>query len=306
MKGDRGMSEMFAAGKPVPGHLLGVLRASGPGDSPVGLSQRLAEDGYLYLPGALDPDAVLLARREVFDRLAAIGEISEPAGDGLATGTSRRAELIGDLGRFFQEICEGPLLRAVSHGPEAHGIAEHVFGEPVRAFDFLWLRPTPVGRASPLHFDHVYMNRGSAHVVTIWIPLGPVPGSDGPLLVVEGSHRLVELIAGYRGLDVDRDPARSGSLAEDPVTIAERHGARLLTADFAAGDIVLFGPFTLHGSFDNVSPEGRVRLSCDVRYQPAADPVDDRWVGADPPGHGGLGYGGLSASRPLTAAPIRR
>ncbi len=199
-----------------------------------------------------------------------------------------------------------PLLRAVSHGPDVYGIAERVLAEPVRAFDFLWLRPTPVGRASPLHFDHVYMNRGSDRILTMWIPLGPAPTTDGPLLIVEGSHRFDTLIEEFRGLDVDRDPTRPGSLADDPVTIAERHGTRLLTADFEPGDIVLFGPFTLHGSFDNVSPEGRVRLSCDVRYQPAADPADDRWVGANPPGHGGLGYGALSASRPMTAAPIRR
>lgn len=304
--GRAGKSEVFAAGKPVPRHLLGPLRAGSADDSPTALATRLAEDGYLYLPGALEPDVVLTARREVFGHLAAVGEIREPAGDGLATGSSRRRERIDDLGRFFKGICDGPLLRAVSHGPALAGIAAAVLGEPARAFDFLWLRPTPMGRASPLHFDHVYMNRGSARVITIWVPLGPVPMCEGSLLVVEGSHRFEKLIAEYRGLDVDRDPARPGSLEEDPVTFAEDHGARLLTANFSAGDVVLFGPFTLHGSFDNVSPEGRVRLSCDVRYQPAADPIDDRWVGADPPGHGGLGYGGLSASRPLTAAPIRR
>lgn len=297
---------LSAAGRPVPDHLVGPLRAGEPGDDPAALGQALAQDGYLYRPDVLDPGAVLAARREVFRRLAAVGEIGDPAADGLATGVSRRAEMAGDLGRFLKDICECPVLRAVSHGPELHDFAEGLFGEPVRAFDFLWLRPTAIGRASPLHFDHVYMNRGSERVATVWIPLGPVPRSDGPLLIVEGSHRFDALIADYRGFDVDRDPTRPGALADDPVTVAERHGARLLTADFAPGDVVVFGPFTLHGSFDNVSPEGRVRLSCDVRYQPAADPIDERWIGADPPGHGGLGYGGLSSARPLTADPIRR
>ena len=37
------------------------------------------------------------------------------------------------------------------------------------------------GRASPLHFDHVYMNRGTDRVVTTWIPLGDVTVADGPL-----------------------------------------------------------------------------------------------------------------------------
>lgn len=297
---------LSAAGRQVPDRLVGPLHASQASDDAAVLRRRFAEDGYLYLPAALDPGAVLAARREIFERLAAVGEIRAPAERGLATGVSRRAERVGDPGDFLREICDRPVLRAISHGPALHRIAGKLFGEPARAFDFLWLRPTAVGRASPLHFDHVYMNRGSERVVTAWLPLGSVPASDGPLLIVEGSHRFDDLIASYRGLDVDREPDRSGSLEDDPMTVAERHGTRLLTAEFGPGDVVLFGPFTLHGSFDNNSAEGRVRLSCDVRYQPAADPIDDRWIGADPPGHGGLGYGGLNAARPLTAAPIRR
>ena len=294
------------AGRPVPDRLLGPLRASPPDGDTAALNRRLAEDGYLFLPGMLDPDRVLAARRAVFERLAEVGEIRRPAEDGIASGTSRRAELTEDPGGFLKTICDSPALRRISHGPELHALATGLFGAPARAFDFLWLRPTPVGRASPLHFDHVYMNRGSDRVVTVWIPLGPAPICDGPLLVVEGSHRFDDLIADYRGLDVDRDRGRSGSFADDPVAIAERYGARLLTADFSAGDVVLFGPFTLHGSLDNHSPLGRVRLSCDARYQPAADPVDERWFGAEPPGHGGLGYAGMNAARPLTEAGIRR
>jgi len=296
----------FVAGRPVPDRLIGPLNANAADGDAAILRRRLAEDGYLFLPGALDPEAVLAARREVFDRLAEVGEIRHPAEAGIASGISWRAELAGDFGCFLKEICEGPALRRVSHGPALHRIAADLLREPARAFDFLWLRPTPVGRASPLHFDHVYMNRGSERVVTAWIPLGAVPVADGPLVIVEGSHRFDHLIDAYRGLDVDRDRDRPGSFDDDPVTVVERHGTRLLTSDFAPGDMVLFGPFTLHGSCDNTSTEGRVRLSCDVRYQPAADPADDRWVGAEPPGHGGLGYGGMSAARPLTAEPVRR
>ena len=35
------------------------------------LRARMAEDGYLYLPGLLDVEEVLAARREITDRLAA-------------------------------------------------------------------------------------------------------------------------------------------------------------------------------------------------------------------------------------------
>ena len=63
---------------------------------------------------------------------------------------------------------------------------------------------------------------------------------------------------------------------------------------------------TLHGALDNHSPLGRVRLSCDVRYQPAAEPLDPRYFGADPGGTFGGGYGELNGARPLTEPWHRR
>jgi hypothetical protein len=36
----------------------------------------------------------------------------------------------------------------------------------------------------------------------------------------------------------------------------------------------------------------RLRLSSDSRYQLAAEPVDERWVGEDPPGHSSAGKRG--------------
>jgi hypothetical protein len=42
--------------------------------------------------------------------------------------------------------------------------------------------------------------------------------------------------------------------------------------------------FTVHTSLDNHSD--RIRISSDTRYQLASEPVDERWVGEQPPGHG--------------------
>ena len=77
------------------------------------------------------------------------------------------------------------------------------------------------------------------------------------------------------------------------------HPRRLLVSPFEAGDLVVFDMFTMHGSLDNHSPEGRVRLSCDVRWQPVSDPVDPRYKGEDPPGTTGAGYGELNGAKPL-------
>jgi hypothetical protein len=62
-------------------------------------------------------------------------------------------------------------------------------------------------------------------------------------------------------------------------------GGRWLTTDFQAGDMLVFGMWTLHCSLDNNSPRNRLRITIDTRYQPADEPVDERWIGTDPAGH---------------------
>ena len=69
-----------------------------------------------------------------------------------------------------------------------------------------------------------------------------------------------------------------------------------------AGDIIVFHMFMLHGALDNTSVQNRVRLSCDVRYQLAADARDPRYFGPDPEGTTGAGYGELIGAKPLTDA----
>ena len=66
------------------------------------------------------------------------------------------------------------------------------------------------------------------------------------------------------------------------------------------GDVPLFDMFTLHGSCDNHMGGGRVRLSCDVRWQPADLPMDERYFGAHPGGTTGAGYAELVGAKPLT------
>lgn len=293
-------------GQSIPLSILGDLHdSSGIERDGAALRQRLANDGYIFLRNVLNKKDVLAARQEIFGRLASVGEIADPAIDGIATGVSRRHEMVDDLGAFWKSICEGPALRRVTHhGPMLEAM-EALHGEAVRAFDFLWLRAMPPGRASAFHYDHVYMNRGSERLVTAWTPLGEVPVIDGPILLMEGSHRWTDVIEQFRGLDVDKDKSRPGHVTMEPVTLASERGCRLLTAHFHPGDLLIMSMFMLHGSLDNQSPAGRIRLSCDTRYQPASDPVDERWIGADPVGHG-QGYASVGGSRPITSEPIRR
>ena len=89
-------------------------------------------------------------------------------------------------------------------------------------------------------------------------------------------------------------------MLQDPSELARSRGVKLKTANFNAGDIILFSMTLLHGSLDNRSEQGRVRLSSDVRWQPAKDPVDPRYMGDNPAGTTGVGYGELNGAKPLT------
>jgi len=303
-------NDFVIGGRRVPCELVGPFQECSAVNDSRELRRRLAADGYVFLRGVLDKGEVLAARKEVFSRLVEVGEIRPPAIEGVATGDSRRRELASDLVAFWQSVSEGPALRQVSHGPRVRAIMQAIFAEPARPQDYLWLRPRPVGWSTGLHYDHPFFARGSQQVQTVWIALGDIPMTDGPLMLVEGSHKFRDLIEPMHDKDeqVNNSPeaamqaAFDGVWNKDAIAFARQRGTRILSGEVFAGDLLVFGMDTLHGSLDNHSPIGRVRLSCDVRYQPSSDPLDERYFGPNPTGASGDGYGDMNSCKPLTEA----
>jgi hypothetical protein len=83
----------------------------------------------------------------------------------------------------------------------------------------------------------------------------------------------------------------SGTLSHNPPIVRNKFGGRWLTTEFEAGDFLTFGMFVVHASLDNRS-ENRLRISSDARFQRASEPIDERWVGVNPPGHSTAGKRG--------------
>jgi ectoine hydroxylase-related dioxygenase (phytanoyl-CoA dioxygenase family) len=286
------------------GDILGPLAASDLGLGRRVLAERLEESGYLYLPGALDAGEVMEAREAIFSELSDVDEIELPPEEGIVTGRSRRDELHRDRGAFWKDVVDRPELRRVTNGPRLAEVMERVYGEPALAHDFLFLRAGPPGRETGLHYDWPFFARTSQRTLTCWIPLGPVPISDGPLVIVEGSNRFEDLVGPLKSFDIEEERRRGGDrqaeVSFDLEGFARSRKTRLLTTDFAAGDLLIFGMMTMHGALANRSSIGRARLSCDVRYQPASDPPDPRYQGADPRGTFGGGYAEVNGAKPLT------
>jgi hypothetical protein len=245
---------------------------------------------------------VQAAREAILKRLAEVGEVAEPISDAIFTGTSERRlhyPSNEELGEFWKSVSEGSALRGVINGPEITRVMEEIFGEKATHFSFAWLRAMQSGKASPIHIDHPYMNRGTKNLLTCWCPIGPVGLDEGTLYVLEDSHNWNDIKDQFEGLDVDRDKNSVGHIEATPLDLVKKKQSRFLTTSFSPGDCLIFGMFTVHGSFDNNSCLGRIRLSCDTRFQPIGQPMDPRFSGQNPLAHSGLGYGCLTASLPM-------
>lgn len=266
-----------------PSAQLGELVDSAPlRHDPAALRDRLASDGYLLLRGLIPRDTVLAARRAILDYMAE-HEGLEPGSRPLDGVMGFQGKSVPLMGR--RPITHEPAVAAVLEGPELFAFYRDLFAQDVLTFDYKWLRAVGHEEFTGCHYDVVYMGRGTPNLLTCWVPLGDIPIDQGVLAICKGSHAdpgFARLRETYGRMDVDRDHV-DGWFSKDPAEITARFGGQWLTGAFQAGDILTFGMHTMHASTTNTTD--RWRLSCDVRFQPAADPVDERWVGVQPKGH---------------------
>ncbi|CAN5443704.1 phytanoyl-CoA dioxygenase family protein [soil metagenome] len=284
---------------------FGFLRdSSDVAHDPVALHARMEEDGYLYLPGFLDREDVRDVRRRICDVLAEEGLLDPtlPSEDAIAASDAKVAFRPDIVSRGAPREA----LERVIYGDRVMAFYSDFLGGEAAHFDYTWLRAVAPGKGTYPHCDVVFMGRGTKNLYTAWVPLGDVPLEAGGLIVVEGSHKDEATRQGYATMDVDTvcenkpgsNPLKEaglpgfGELGSDMRAVRNRLGGRILTAkEFRMGDLLTFSVYTVHGSLDNGS--NQIRLSSDSRYQLASEPMDERWVGENPPGHGGNSVRGL-------------
>jgi hypothetical protein len=262
------------------------------------LRQRFAADGYLYMKGYLDRDEVLAARASLTDGLAAAG-VLDPAHPTIEGVCKPGAGYV-----FKPELTNNnPAVQNLLYGGRLPEFYRKFYGEDIRHYDFTWLRAIGPGKGTNPHCDLPYMGRGTHGHMTCWLPYGDISFELGGLMVLEGSHKRMDLLENYVYRDVDSYCANkpeqvqnatsgakgfgwtfSGTLSHNPPVLRNKFGGRWLTTEFQPGDFITFGMFLVHASLDNRT-ENRLRISSDARYQRASEPIDDRWVGLNPPGH---------------------
>ena len=152
-------------------------------------------------------------------------------------------------------------------------------------FDYKWLRGVPNGSFTGAHYDIVYMGRGTAQLLTCWIPFDDITMDLGALAMCQGSHngdQFSKLRDTYGAMDHERDRLDgTGWFSLDPHECTDLFGGQWRCTDYRAGDVMIFGMQTLHMSTTNTTD--RVRVSCDVRWLPKGDAPDERYMGTFEP-----------------------
>lgn len=266
-------------------------------------------DGYLYVKGFWNRQDIVEVRQLLTRRMAHHGFL-DPDHDpmqaiphpDLLKGINERDKGSATLDGIADEV---PEIQDILYRDRIINFFSLFLGGPVLHFDQIWFRAMAPGFGTVPHCDLVYMGRGTHNLYTSWIPWSDIDLRTGGLMILENSLNHEETLSQYLDRDVDDycenrplpdhldleatsdNKVWGGWLSKNPCSLREKLGGRWLTSpNFEMGDLLTFSMKLVHASLDNQS--NHIRISSDTRYQLAADPADERWVGPAPRGH--VGY----------------
>ena len=206
--------------------------------------------------------------------------------------------VLGELGGVAAIEPESPLktpeVAAVVDAPELHALFEALLECPaVHALDYRWLRIVPPAATSSFHVDHCFFHSnnhdsGERGMYTAWLPWCDTPVETGGLAVLRGSNSLpgfARIRETYGDVDVSYTDIRdAGPLTHDPHwLLGFDPAAQWLTADYRAGDVLVFTMQTFHGAVVNSTgtEEGSgpavLRMSSDIRFLRGSERLDGRY-----------------------------
>lgn len=268
---------------------LGWLKPTDPNQPMDVLRQEYLREGYVWLKGILDRQKVLDFRARYFERLRETGLLKEGSDPelGLYSGGDVDQEAVREIKK---EIVRWAAYEAFCLAEPILDFYEAFFGGPTYLHKRKIIRhmlpgsPTCTGA----HYDLVYLRGGTDNLCSSWIPIGDTPVEMGGLVYLEGSDeagRKMEAEFAKKRANLPPEERvkafnvymNSGWLGKDLNAIADRLGGRWLVADYEAGDMVVHSPYIVHASTRNIDPQGRIRLSTDIRYQCVWDDIDVRW-----------------------------
>ena len=257
---------------------IGELLPIGDTDDDVKLQKFYRERGYLFIRNAIPRQLVLNARKEILQKYAIIGEVDDRQDVtlGIQLNNSYREQV--NVRALRQSIVSGYYYQSVSRFSAIQNIVSRTLSHESKMLDYLWPRLASSGSGTALHQDAPFITGAKVGAsVSVWTPLGDISPQEGSLVILNGSHKSEALRNEYGNKDVDKEN-KFGWYGTSLYESQQKIGGEWLTAEFKAGDIIIFDLMTLHGAFDNNS-KCRVRLSSDSRYQSTEHAIHPRWQG---------------------------
>jgi ectoine hydroxylase-related dioxygenase (phytanoyl-CoA dioxygenase family) len=215
--------------------------------------------GYVLIRELIPHDDIETVLSDVAHILAAAGWLNvqaEPSQRIAADGVS-----FGDpdpvFKRVYQEVFNLESFHALPHHPALQRTMKKLVGNRIL------VHPKPIGRlifpkcerlVVRAHQDYEFM-KGDPEFYTTWIPLHDCTPSEGPLAILEGSHRL----------GIQQHLRDNLHVPEIPVDTTMGKG--WVSGQVNAGDVLIFHGLTIHAATPNSSD--RMRLSLDYRFQDA-------------------------------------
>jgi ectoine hydroxylase-related dioxygenase (phytanoyl-CoA dioxygenase family) len=145
--------------------------------------RRFQEDGFVHLPNVLSPDVLARYTQEI-NRLVDEGNRLKDIPLDERTLYDKAFVQVMNLWTRNQRARELAFSKRLAR------IAAELLGtRGVRMWHDQALYKEPSGGFTPWHVDQQYWPMASAHSITAWIPLQPVPIEMGPLCFGRGSHR---------------------------------------------------------------------------------------------------------------------
>jgi phytanoyl-CoA hydroxylase len=297
---------------------LGWLRPT-TADTPLEeMRHRLDQDDYLYVKGLIPRSEVLQMREHYFSEYAGTSLLdpTKPFIDGIFN-PSEPASAHKGIGGGDTEGEDLKRLRAAHttlsylaflKNPQLRQMVRDLMGwdEEVLLQRTMLRHNVPGGESTGVHYDKLFLRGGEAFFLTAWVPIGDIKPMGGGLIYLQDSAKLGQAIEDdftrraehftpeEKISAFNANMTSIGILSNHPQEfeeahrhIAERAGLagmeyKWLIANYEAGDVVFHHPCSVHASCSNEDPEGRIRLSSDLRFYDKKDwdagTCDERWM----------------------------
>lgn len=227
--------------------------------------QRYRDDGVVMIKGAIDPNWMAL----------------------IESGIEEARNHASMVGRFMSRKVEGyqmdiflwkridALRDLIYYSPFARWAQQLMGAQEVRFFyDQMFVKEPGTDAPTPWHQDLSFWPIRGEQICSFWIPCDPVNRENSGLLYVKGSHKWPQR---FKAISPDYVAAIIDEAMDDiPDINAHPERYELLDWNMEPGDILMFHPLTLHGSYGNQSRTRRRRALAlrwagdDVLYAPSA------------------------------------